>query len=145
MPLSLNLDIVTGDKNIYSGSASMVVVPGTLGELAILPNHANLLTTLSIGELRIFDDNNENSIAIGGGFLQIANNKVIVLADSAERSDEIDYARAQQALERATERIGKGSDTDLNRALISIKKSQARLAISTKKGNRRNKSNYPTN
>ena len=75
MPLSLNLDIVTGDKNIYSGSASMVVVPGTLGELAILPNHANLLTTLSIGELRIFDDNNENSIAIGGGFLQIANNK----------------------------------------------------------------------
>mgnify|MGYP001213997217 FL=1 len=90
MPLSLNVEIVTEEKNIYSGPATMVVAPGSLGQLAILPNHSNLLTSLSIGELKIYDGQNENSIAIGGGFLQISDNKVIVLADSAERSDTID-------------------------------------------------------
>ena len=90
MPLSLNVEIVTEEKNIYSGPATMVVAPGSLGQLAILPNHSNLLTSLSIGELKIYDSQNENSIAIGGGFLQISDNKVIVLADSAERSDTID-------------------------------------------------------
>jgi len=87
MPLSLNVEVVTEEKNIYSGPATMVVAPGSLGELAILPNHSNLLTTLSIGELKVYNDQNKNSIAIGGGFLQISDNKVIILADNVESSD----------------------------------------------------------
>ncbi len=90
MPLALNVEIVTEEKNIYSGPATMVVVPGSLGELAILPNHSNLLTSLSTGSLKVYEDQKKHSIAIGGGFLQISDNKVIVLADSAERADEID-------------------------------------------------------
>ena len=87
MPLSLNVEVVTEEKNIYSGPATMVVAPGSLGELAILPNHSNLLTTLSIGKLKVYNDQNENSIDIGGGFLQISDNKVIILADNVESSD----------------------------------------------------------
>ncbi len=86
MPLSLNLEIVTEEKNIYSGPATMVVAPGYLGELAILPNHSNLLTTLDVGEIKIHAEQEENSIPIKGGFLQVADNKVIVLADSPENS-----------------------------------------------------------
>ena len=87
MPLSLNVEIVTEEKNIYSGPATMVVVPGFLGELAILPNHSNLLTALNVGELKVYEGQKKNSISIDGGFLQISDNKVIVLADSAEKSD----------------------------------------------------------
>ena len=90
MPLSLNVEIVTEEKNIYSGPATMVVVPGSLGELAILPNHSNFLTGLSTGSLKVYEDQKKHSIVIGGGFLQVSDNKVIVLADSAERVDEID-------------------------------------------------------
>ena len=86
MPLSLNVEIVTEEENIYSGPATMVVAPGYIGELAILPNHSNLLTTLDAGELKIYDDKKENPIAIRGGFLQVADNKVIVLADSSTNS-----------------------------------------------------------
>ena len=93
MPLSLNVEIVTEEKNIYSGPATMVVAPGSLGELAILPNHSNLLTALSTGKLKVYNDQNENSIAIAGGFLQISDNKVIVLADSAEISNNPDKPR----------------------------------------------------
>ena len=93
MPLSLNVEVVTEEENIYSGPATMVVAPGSLGELAILPNHSNLLTTLSTGKLKVYNDQNENSIAIAGGFLQISDNKVIVLADSAEISNNPDKPR----------------------------------------------------
>ena len=90
MPLSLNVEIVTEEKYIYSGPATIVVVPGSLGELAILPNHSNLLTSLNIGTLKVYEGQTEHAIAINGGFLQVSDNKVIVLADSAVRPDEID-------------------------------------------------------
>jgi F-type H+-transporting ATPase subunit epsilon len=93
MPLSLTVEVVTEEKNIYSGPATMVVAPGSLGELAILPNHSNLLTALSTGKLKVYNGQNENSIAIVGGFLQISDNKVIVLADSAEISNNPDKPR----------------------------------------------------
>ena len=86
MTLSLNVEIVTEEKNVYSGPATMVVAPGYIGELAILPNHSNLLTTLNAGEIKIHTEQEENSIPIRGGFLQVADNKVIVLADSPKAS-----------------------------------------------------------
>ena len=86
MPLSLNVEIVTEEKNVDSGPATMVVAPGYIGELAILPNHSNLLTTLNAGEIKIHTEQEENSIPIRGGFLQVADNKVIVLADSPKAS-----------------------------------------------------------
>ena len=93
MPLSLTVEVVTEEKNIYSGTATIVVAPGSLGELAILPKHSNLLTALSTGKLKVYNDQNENSIAIAGGFLQISDNKVIVLADSADISNNPDKPR----------------------------------------------------
>src|SRR3972149_7955119 len=100
----LNLDIVTAERVVFSQEVDSVVAPGIEGELGILPKHAPLLTALNLGELRIKTGGEEITMAIGGGFLEVMPDKVVVLADSAERAEEIDLARAQEAQRRAAPR-----------------------------------------
>lgn len=90
-------EIVTQERLVFSEQVDMVVAPGIEGELGILPNHTPLLTTLSIGELRIKRGGQEEFFAIGGGVLEVRPDKVTVLADLAERADEIDLSRAEAA------------------------------------------------
>jgi F-type H+-transporting ATPase subunit epsilon len=99
---TFNLDIVTPDRVVVRDEATSVVAPGVLGSFGILYNHAPMLAELGIGELRYRrDSGQEHRLAIGGGFLQVFNNEVTVLADAAERAEEIDVERARRALEEA--------------------------------------------
>ena len=98
----LRVEIVTGEREVLvEDDVDMVVAPGIEGQLGILPQHAPLVTTLAPGELRIVKGGSEEDFAVSGGFLQVGPDRVMVLADTAERSEEIDIARAEEARRRA--------------------------------------------
>ena len=91
----LTVEIVTGERVVFTETdVDMVIAPGSDGTLGILPKHAPLITTLANGELRVKKGNAEQSMVVFGGFMEVTPDKVIVLADTAERADEIDVARA---------------------------------------------------
>jgi F-type H+-transporting ATPase subunit epsilon len=123
-------EIVTAERLVSSEEVDVVVAPGAAGELAVLPRHAPLLTTLRPGELRVVKDGGESYIAVSGGFMEVIGNKVTILADTAERAEEIDLQRTQEALERAQEQVeSAASAVDLEKALASIRRSQARMKV----------------
>ena len=133
----LQFEILTAERRVYSDEVDMVIAPGQLGELGILPNHAPLLTPLQPGELRIKKGSEEVAIAVTGGFLEMFQNKLTVLADAAERADEIDVERAEQAMARAQEQIRTGaSDADLAVALAAIRRSQLRVKVAERRRRR---------
>ena len=127
---TMQLEIITAERVVYSEDVNIVVAPGIDGELGILPHHAALFTALQPGELRVAKDGGESFIAVSGGFLEVLGNKVVVLADTAEQADEIDLERAQEALKRAEEQLESiTADVNLERAMASIRRSQARLKV----------------
>jgi len=108
----------------------MVIAPGADGTLGILPRHAPLISTLALGEMRVKKAGQEESLFVAGGFIEIAHDTVRVLADTAERSEEIDLARAQAARDRAEARVAnRTSEIDLLRAEIALRRSLARLRV----------------
>ena len=107
---TLQVAVVTGEKEIYRGEADTVIAPGSEGEMGILPEHAALLTSLKTGEMRIKLGNEEDDLFISGGFMEVYNNMVTVLADVAEHSEEIDESRAQAARQSAQERLANVQD-----------------------------------
>lgn len=127
----ITLNISTAERETYSGGADYVVAPSTEGQVTILPSHAALMTTLMPGELRFrADDGDEQIIVLAGGFMEVLNDHVTILADAAERADEIDVERADAAVERARLRIAThASDTDIERALASLRRAQIRAKI----------------
>ena len=134
----MQLDIVTAERLVSSEQVDRLVAPGVDGELGILPHHAPLLTALAPGEISVVKDGEETFIAIGGGFMEVIGNKVTVLADTAERADEIDAGRAEAALTRTKEQLDdRSSDMDLERATASIRRSQARLKVARRRRPRR--------
>jgi len=135
----LKVEIITAERVVLQDEVDMVVAPGTEGELGILPHHVPLLTALQVGELRLKKGQEEISLAVTGGFLEVQPDRVIVLADAAERAEEIDIARAEMAKRSAEERLSKRvSDVDLARADASLARSLVRLKIAEKR--RRKKS-----
>ena len=134
--MPLNLQIVTAEKTVYNDQGDIVTAPGELGEMGILPQHAPLLSTLNPGELRYRRGGTEESLVIGGGFIEVLNNKVIVLAASAERLDEIDITRAEQARQRAEERLrNRNNLNDEEQAAIeaSLRRALARLDVARRR------------
>jgi F-type H+-transporting ATPase subunit epsilon len=130
--MPLTLQIVTAEKVVYDEQVDIVVAPGELGEMGILPQHAPLLSTLKAGELRYRRSGSEESLAIGGGFVEVLNNRVIVLADSAERVEEIDVSRAEQARQRAEERLRNRnnlSDDEVMALESSLRRAMARIEV----------------
>ena len=93
--MAFHLEVVTAERSVFSDTVDEVVAPGVDGEFGVLSNHEPFLTALNFGELRIKRAGGELDLALGGGFLECRNNRVIVLADSAERAEEIDLARAE--------------------------------------------------
>ncbi len=133
--MPLKLDVVTIERVVFSGDADMVIAPGVEGELGILPQHAPLITALHPGELRIKHGPDEQLLAIGGGYMEVLGDRVTVLADSAEKADEIDVARAEAARERA-EHLLKEAPTDLvDRSMIegALRRSTVRLKVARKR------------
>ena len=105
---TFKLNVLTPEKSVYSGNAQSTVAHGTNGSLGILPNHASLLTTLEIGELRIIDNEGQTQqFALSGGFMEVINNEVIILAETAEHVDIVDVQRAKASKEQAEKQIAK--------------------------------------
>jgi F-type H+-transporting ATPase subunit epsilon len=136
---SLKLDIVTAERVVYSEDVDIVIAPGVEGQLGILPHHAPLMTILQAGELVARKDGREDSLVISGGFLEVRPDRVIVLADSAERAEEIDVARAEAARKRAEERLRdrKVVGLDETRAEAALRRAVARLSVADKMKRRR--------
>ncbi len=130
----LRLDIVTAERQVYSDDVDLVVAPGVDGEMAILPGHAPLMTTLQPGELLIRRGGEEIPLVITGGFLEVRPERVTVLADAAERVEEIDAERAEEAKRRAEERLGeKLGVTEMARAEAALRRSMIRLRVVRKR------------
>lgn len=136
--MPIHLEVVTVERQVYSDDVDIVIAPGVEGELGILPHHAPLLTALTYGELRTRKGDQEQVLAIGGGFLEVRPDKVIVLADSAERADEIDLARAEEARRRAeTQLAQRQTGVDLAAAEASMRRSLLRLQVAERMRRRR--------
>ncbi len=103
--MPLQLEIVTPEKKIFSGPVDNVYLPGADGELGILPSHAGLVTALQPGELRYLHDGKTEMLAIGSGFAEVTQTKVIVLTDSALGEAEIDELHVEEAIRRAHEKL----------------------------------------
>ncbi|MDP2936452.1 MAG: F0F1 ATP synthase subunit epsilon [Dehalococcoidia bacterium] len=130
----LKIEIITAERVVLQDEVDMVVAPGIDGQLGILPHHVPLLTSLQLGELRLKKGSEEISLAITGGFLEVQPDRVVVLADAAEREEEIDVARAEQAKKRAEERLSfRTGEMDLARADVSLARSLMRLKIAEKR------------
>jgi len=136
---SLKIDIVTAERVVYSEEVDVVIAPGVEGQLGILPHHAPLMTTLQAGELRVRRGSEEDSLAISGGFLEVRPDRVIVLADSAERAEEIDVARAEAAKKRAEQRLveRRAPGLDEARCEAALQRAMARLTVAEKIKRRR--------
>jgi F-type H+-transporting ATPase subunit epsilon len=135
---TIKLDIVSAERLVFSEDVAEVVAPGVAGQLGILPHHAPLMTMLQPGELLVRKGNEEVILAISGGFLEVRPDRVIVLADAAERAEEIDVARAEEAMRRAQERMQRpAAAVDLPRAEAAIRRALARLQVAEKVQRRR--------
>jgi F-type H+-transporting ATPase subunit epsilon len=135
----LRLEIVTAEREVFSDEVDMVVAPGSEGELGILPRHAPLLTTLQPGALRLKKDGEETLMVVSGGFLQVYRDRVLVLADTAERAEEIEEERAEQARQRALAALREGSREDAlqaEAARLALRKSLARLQVARRRQRR---------
>ncbi len=127
---TMHVEVVTAERELYSGEADMVIAPGTEGELGILPKHAALLTTLKVGELLVKLSGAEEPFFVSGGFLEVSNNNVTVLAETAEHAEEIDQARAEAARRRAQELIAQAqSDTERAELLGALERAMARIHV----------------
>ncbi len=135
----LSVEIVTGERVVYTeDDVDMVVAPGVDGSLGILPRHAPLITLLANGELRIKKGGQEQSIVVFGGYLEVTPEKVIVLADSAERAEEIDVDRAQASRQRAEElKARRESGVDLAEADLALRRASVRLRVGQRRSVRR--------
>jgi len=129
----LKLEIVTQERRVYSADdVEMVIAPGAEGEMGVLPHHAPLMTALEEGVMRVkHTTGGEELVAIHGGFMEVLPDKVTVLADAAERADEIDMARAEESRRRAEETMKQHRDNklDYERADAALRRSLIRLKI----------------
>jgi len=133
LPTKLLLEIVTPDRSIVREDVDELQVPGSEGYLGILPGHTPLLATLKVGELWYRTGRDTHHLAIAGGFVEVLPERVTVLAQVAERAQEIDVARAEVAKKRAEERLARAPvDIDFERARIAMMKALIRLQVASR-------------
>ena len=128
--MPIRCEIVSQDRMVYEGDVDIVVLPGTDGEMGILPHHAPLLTTLKFGLIKVRTSNDEQVFTVAGGVAEIQPSIVTVLADAAENVQEIDVARAEAARQRAADALAsvKNEDVDAYLALeAALRRSNLRL------------------
>ncbi len=134
LPSHLTLQIVTPDRAVIHEEVDAVELPAADGSLGVLPGHTPLLTTLRVGQLRYRKGEEQQFILIAFGFAEVLPDRVTILAQVAERPDEIDAARADAARMRAEARLARpGRDMDYERARIAMMKSMVRLQVETKR------------
>lgn len=128
--MSIQVDIVTLDKSLFSGEVDMITLPGVEGQMGILGGHAPLLSTLDIGEIVLHRNGGTEHVAVTGGVVEVRPNKVTILADAAESGEEIDVQRAQEALERARQLLESSPPPEQRPALVAaVRRSNLRLKV----------------
>ncbi|MDO8530811.1 MAG: F0F1 ATP synthase subunit epsilon [Dehalococcoidia bacterium] len=132
--MPIRFELVTAERIVFQDDVDVVIVPGVEGELAVLPRHAPLLTVIQPGEIRLRKKGEESSIVVTGGFLEVRPDKVTVLADAAERAEEIDASRAEAAMKSAEERMkGKLAPEDLRLAESALRRAVVRLKVARRR------------
>jgi len=135
LPESIHLEIVTPEKRVVSEVVDEIVQPGSEGYLGVLPGHTPLLTSLGIGQIMFRRGTERRYLTAAGGFAEVLPDRVSVLAEIAERADEIDPERARKSLDRAMQRLkGRDPDTDFRRAQEALRRALLRLQVSRKSG-----------
>jgi F-type H+-transporting ATPase subunit epsilon len=131
----IQLEIVTPERLAYSDEVDSVVLPGSQGELGVLPHHAPLVSTLGVGELRIRKGGQEESFAIVGGFLQVRPDKVVVMAETADLASEIDVAKAEEARREAERALEGGyqEGADLAAARAALQQALLRIRVAERR------------
>ncbi len=132
LPTSLELQIVTPDRAIVKEQVEEVEIPGVNGYFGVLPGHTPLLAALSVGELWYRKGQEKTYLAIAYGFAEVLPERVTILAQLAERAEEIQAERAEAARARASKRLEDRSDVDYARARISLMKSMTRLQVASR-------------
>ena len=129
------LEIVTPERLAYSDEVDAVVLPGSEGEMGVLPHHAPLVSTLGVGELRIRKGGTEESFAIVGGFVQVRPDKVVVMAETADLSSEIDLEKAQEARREAERALESGyhEGADLSAARAALQQALLRIRVAERR------------
>ena len=133
--MPLQLEIVTPEKLAYEDEVDSVQLPGSEGELGILPHHAPLVSTLGAGELRLRKGSEDEFFAIVGGFLQVLPDKVVVMAETADMASEIDLEKAQEARRKAEQALEGGfvEGADLAAARASLQSALIRIRVAERR------------
>jgi F-type H+-transporting ATPase subunit epsilon len=142
--MSIRCEIVSQDRIVFQGEADMVILPGTAGEMGVLPRHAPVLTTLKFGVVRVRRAGGEQLFAVAGGVAEVQPDLVTVLADAAENVEEIDVKRAEFARKRAEEALAKGVPPESD-AMLSIEAALRRsnLRLDVVRRYRKNQTRFP--
>ena len=137
--MTLSVHDVTAEREVYTeDGVDEVIAPGIEGELTVLPHHAPLLTMIRAGVLRLVKGADETDVAITGGFLEVKDDRVTILADAAERAEEIDAVRAEEARRRAERTLEeRGSTEELVAAAASLQRALLRLRATERRRRRR--------
>lgn len=133
--MKFRLEIVTPERIVYADDVDVLTVPTVTGEISILAKHTPLVSIISPGEIKIKKNNEIEYMAISGGFVQVFFNKVIILADTAERAEEIDLERAEQARERAQKLMEekRGDKISHAEAMASFQRALVRIKVGRRK------------
>jgi F-type H+-transporting ATPase subunit epsilon len=142
--MTIRCEIVSQDRMVFEGDVDIVVLPGSAGEMGILPHHAPLLTTLKYGFIKVRKQGSEEIFAVAGGVAEVQPDVVTVLADAAENIEEIDVARAEQARQRAQDVLEKGIPQDTD-AYLAIEAALRRSNLRLEAVKRYRKGSRPTN
>lgn len=144
--MPIRCEIVSQDKLVFEGDADIVVVPGALGEMGILPGHAPLLSALELGVIRVKQGEQESVFTVTGGFIEVQPDIVTIMADAAENVEDIDVERAQKAMDRAKKLLEEYSETDPENYLriqAALRRSNLRLKIADQYRKRGQRSRPP--
>jgi len=134
--MTFHCEIVSQDRRVFSGDVDMVIAPGADGVMGILPDHMPLLSTLKVGELKVRRGADEEVYAVSGGVIEVRPDGVTVLADAAERADEIDVARAEEARRRAEAELAAApamTAAAVLAAQAALRRSNLRLTVARRK------------
>ena len=133
----LAITISTAERSLLSREADLVILPGVQGEMTVLPSHAPLVTILIPGEVRIIENNEEQALFVSGGFLEVSEDKLTVLADAAEQGHDINLERSLEAEQRASKRLSStDSDLDLERSLRALSRAKVRVKLARRSRSR---------
>lgn len=133
MEEKLTLEVVSPYGNVLTEEVDEVIAAGSEGEFGVLPNHVPFITTLNIGMLTYKKGGREGYVFVNSGYAEVSPEKVLVLADSAERSEDINVERAKEAMQRAEERLKKQENIDFKRAETALERALIRLQVAEKK------------